>query len=246
MRRLFSVKFSKARILATALLLATAPVAWGQAGLDWTAVTWNDGDFTNTYTMGNGVDITIEVTPTALGTLDNLVDFGGTNILVSSPYVDGPGFTADIFGDSVDLGLIFNPASAQGASPIEILVTFSEPVSDLEFEISDLDWSAAGAGEDARIDQVEITSPDAPPQLEAVSTLPSFDISMSTATARDGVNVSPGSDEGTLRVFFNDEVSSVLITYSEASGNDNPSSRGIGLIASLSQVPVELMSFSVE
>ncbi|MCP4589945.1 MAG: hypothetical protein GY842_04320 [bacterium] len=127
-----------------------------------------------------------------------------------------------------------------------ITLAFSESVTDVAFEISDIDWSAAGGGQNSRLDQVVITSDTASPLTLGYKTgTPTFTIAGNTATA---INLSSSSadEDGTVQVSFTSAVNTVTVTYNEASGNSNPAGRGIGLFFMLTETPVELMSFSIE
>lgn len=231
------------------LSLMSAGSAGAVAVLDWAAVTWADGDLENTYLMSNGVSVTIKVSTAAAGSF-NLVDAGG-GLVVTAPFVDGPlpSGSADFFGTVLDLGIFFNPDTGQGLSPVLIEVTFSEPVTELSFAISDIDYSQAGviAGkpEDSRLDEVVLTSDAGDPTLVAVDGDPSFVIAGNKATAIP-LRTVDGSDEGTVVASFPDGVTSATITYNEVSGNADPAGRGIGILAQFTQVPVELMTFSVD
>ncbi|MEM7351133.1 MAG: hypothetical protein AAF657_10030 [Acidobacteriota bacterium] len=226
-------------ILLSPLLIAVPASA--QATLDWSMVTWDDGDLSNSYILGNGVEISITVSTTALGTFINATP------LVETPYIDGVGHTQNLFGTELDLGVIFNPFPMQGMSPVLIDIGFSEAVTDLIFDISDIDYSVGGGGEDDRLDQVVVTSNAGDPTLTPLMAgSATFTVAGNTATAISGQSADPLTDNGTVRVTFPDGVTDVTITYNEASGNNNPAGRGIGLLAMFTETPVDLQSFSIE
>lgn len=236
-------------LLCCGLLLAGAAPA-DAATLDWAdpAVVWPNGSLgPHTYTLSNGVMITITVAATAGGAFEN-----------STPAEDCPsGCATNFFGTAHDLGVVFNP-TAGGASTVNITLSLSTPVTDLIFEISDIDFSVGPVGGHRR-DQVVVTSNAGNPALsfKTVGTH-TFSIAGNTATANCTVNPEPtcnaatdttgvDSDSGTVVVDFTGlSVSTVTIAYNEAGNGTNPSGRGIGLLANLSLTPVELMNFTVE
>ncbi len=223
-------------------ILLSAATVRGEAVLDWTAVTWNNGDLENTYILSNGVTVEIKVTATAAG------NFNNTNPPVTSPYIDSKGSNPKLFGSSIDLGVIFNPNPGQAQSPVLIEVSFSPSVTNLVFEISDIDFSPGGGGEDDRLDQVVITSDAGDPTLEYLTSEgdATYTVVGNMATAKPSRGAGADMDNGTVRVRVPDGVTTVTITYNEASGNDNPAGRGIGLLAMFTETPVELQSFSIE
>lgn len=236
-----------------ALLLQAATPA-GAVPLNWADVVWMDGAMTNAYTLSNGVEITITVAR-APGTTGSFEFF--------SPREDCSGecTVPRLFGTTHNLAVVFNPNTAS-TTPILITLTFSEPVNDLSFEISDIDYSGPGtSGETHRMDRVRITSLDGTPTLSFKRPdLPihTFTIDEKTATATAKCTggqpnchaddtAQAGSEAGTVIVDFGAQfVSEVTITYTEAGNGVNPSFRGIGLFGNTELTPVELMSFSVE
>ncbi|HEX6900178.1 MAG TPA: hypothetical protein VF789_10710 [Thermoanaerobaculia bacterium] len=244
------------RLLAALLLcgglLLTGAAPAGAATLNWAdpAVVWPNGSLgPHTFTLSNGVMVTITVAATA-----------GGSFTFSSPAEDcasGCVNSPQLFGSAHNLGVVFDP-TAGGASTVNVTLSFSTPVTDLMFEISDIDFSVGAAGTHRR-DQVVITSNAGNPALsfKTVGTH-TFSIAGNTATANCTVSPEPNcnpatdttaapSDAGTVVVDFTGlSVSTVTIAYNEAGSGTNPSGRGIGLLANLSLTPVELMNFTIE
>ena len=227
--------------LFAVILVALSPNAtWALSTLDWSdpGVVWNDGDLNNTYTIGD-VDVTIDISTTAQGFWQFQYNDG-----LLTPYEDGPTGSADQFGSQHDLGIIFNPFSGQGQSPVLIDLKFTEAgsgaagpakaVTDLSFEISDIDFSI-GFPEDDRIDQVVISSDAGDPTLTAKTDPAIFTINGNTATGIYGLNTQAPLDNGTVIVDFGSlSVADVLIIYNEVSGNNDPLGRGIGVFGNFS------------
>lgn len=228
-------------VLASILSISIIAPVSAQSVLDWSdpSVVWNPGEMENTFVLDNGVEITITVSSDAAGTFEAFD--------VTSPYEDGPSppNPEDFFGTGHDLGILFDPAEDQGLSPVIITAEFSESVTDLAFEISDIDFNMA------RIDQVVITCDGvAPSSLTPKTMSPSFDIDdmdLMTVTSDGETSVLSGSDDGTLIVECDPTgVTTVVITYNEFSGVNDPNGRGIGLFFMLTEVPVELTSFTID
>lgn len=244
--------FGKNLLMGLALAFLTVPLT-AQAVLDWSdpRVVWNDGDLTNTYAMANGVEVTITVSVDR----DTNGEFKLGDLM--TPYEDDPALDDDPddpddldrfhFGTGHDLGVIFDPAPSQGQSPVTITAEFSEPVSDVAFEISDIDYSRDGNSGPRRIDQVVVTCDGLPAFLEAKAEMPSFEVVGNQATSVGQTSVDPGSDQGTVLVDCGgDKISLVEVIYNEMSPDSDPPARGIGLFYALAEVPVELMSFSID
>ena len=247
-------------LLCGALLPAVAAPA-SACGLNWAdpAVVWPDGTLgPHTFPLTGGgcpagamVTITIAPTPASGG------------FLLSTPGEDCTGCTNDIFGSSHDLGLDFDPSSS-GTSPITITATFSSPLTNLVFEISDIDFGGATPPNppdtvNSRLDQVVVNSNAGAPTLSfKTAGAHTFSISGNSATA----NCNPGpfpactpatdttaapSDTGTVVANFGAlSVTTVTITYNEVGSGTNPAGRGIGILANLTATPVELTGFTIE
>jgi hypothetical protein len=251
--------------LGSALLLpAATPAAacvldWADAGVVWPSGTL--GPHTFAMTGGGcpaGLTVTITVAPGA-GTLGSFTS-GGSGDVAPKEDCPTPTCSSNFFGSLHDLGIVFDPTTG-GASPIEITATFSVPITTLVFEISDVDFSIGGSGQDHRRDQVVITGNNGAliPALSFKTAAPrTFSIAGNTATANCTVSPEPTcnpatdttaapSDTGTVVVDFGAaSVSTVRITYNEAGNGANPANRGIGVFASLTATPVELTGFTIE
>jgi hypothetical protein len=238
-------------LLCGVLLPVAAPAS--ACGLNWAdpAVVWTSGTLgphTFPLTGGGcpaGAMVTITVTPTP----------ASGSFLLGTPAEDcASGCLTNLFGLSHDLGLDFDP-SVSGTSPVTITATFSSPLTNVAFEISDIDF---GGPANARLDQVVITSNAGNPTL-SFKTVGShtFSISGNTATANcTGTfpNCTPASDttdqtsdSGTVVANFGAlSVTTVTITYNEAGSSTDPAGRGIGVLANLTATPVELTGFTIE
>lgn len=185
--------------LAVAAGLATASAASAVTLLDWSAVTWNPGDLTRTYTFGppENVDVTITVSTTAAGPgpAGTFTNYDGVSITppcgLATPNKDGAPspatYPSDRFGTKLDLGVVFDPGANSNQSVL-IAIKFTDagsgaggplkPVATFKFEISDIDWS--GGGNDCfqpviqgwRRDQVVITAANSATPVTAFTLTP--------------------------------------------------------------------------
>lgn len=261
---LFKVPRLLAALLCGALLPAAAAPAHGAtAELDWTdpLVVWPDGSLgPHTFPLTvSGVPSGVTATVSVTQPLSTTGVFAGVY-----PAEDClGGCSVNNFGPFHDLGVRFDPAAGTPVvtSPIVIEVSFSTAVSQVRFEISDVDFSVAGfeAGmsQDHRRDQVVITGTDfnngsITPTLSYKTAPPNtFTIAGNMATANcTGVEptCSPADttaaqpqptdnqnpDSGTVVVDFGGQlVTKVTITYNEAGNGPNPASRGVAFLANL-------------
>ncbi|HZF09380.1 MAG TPA: DUF11 domain-containing protein [Thermoanaerobaculia bacterium] len=188
---------------------------------DWSQVTWNPGDLSHTYTLADGTIVTFTVATAANGS------FG------TSPYKDGPPAPPgpmNQLGTLLDLGVIFDPNSNQGMSPVILTLTLSPPRTGVRFEISDIDTSGSGA--QLRIDQVVVAcNGAAPSSLTAKTATSIFSITGGNTATADGIHsVDSTSDDGTAKVDCGSgSVGTAQITYNETSGVFDPPGRGIGV-----------------
>ena len=268
-------------LLCGALLPAVAAPA-SACGLNWAdpAVVWtatnppNLGPHTFPLTGGGcppGATVTITVTPTP-----------GSGIFRPFPPPSTPAEDCGLpecltneFGPSHDLALSFDP-DPDKASPITITVTFSSPLTNVAFEISDIDFGGGAPGSE-RLDQVVVNSNAGAPTLsfKPPTTTPptprTFSIDAVNATATANCNPGPfptcspatdttqtmpqlgenqDPDAGTVKANFGAlSVTTVTITYKEAGDKSNPAGRGIGILANLTATtatPVELTGFTIE
>jgi hypothetical protein len=241
-------------LLCGALLPAFAAPA-GACGLNWAdpAVVWPNGSVgphTFPLTGGGcpgGAMVTITITPTP----------ASGSFVLGTPAEDcASGCLTNLFGLSHDLGLDFDPAANKGTSPITITAVFSSPLTNVVFEISDIDFGGPSGASTARLDQVVVDSNAGQPSL-SFKTVGShtFSISGNTATAIctgtfpncSDAQADQTTDAGTVVVNFGAlSVTTVTITYNEAGTNTDPAGRGIGILANLTATPVELTGFTVE
>lgn len=222
------------------------------ASLNWNQIVWNDGNLSNDYDFivpgAQTVNVDFNIHTNASGTFSA---YG-----VNTPYEDGPGASGHWFNTGLDLGVIFDPASNQGQSPVYIDVTFSQEVTCLQFDISDIDISGIN-----RRDRVTITGNNgsAIPLLTVVSSDPTVSVSINRADAiggNSGANndgaADPGTNNGNILVDFGDTpITSMRIVYAEISGQSNPAGRGIGLFGTFefcppTLLPVTLLNFTAK
>lgn len=241
-----------AGLLLCGALLATAAAPASACGLNWAdpAVVWPNGSLgPHTFPLTGGlcpagVMVTITIAPTPAAGV----------FLLGTPAEDCVGCLTNLFGLSHDLGVDFDPSVA-GTTPLTFTVTFSSPLTNVVFEMSDIDY---GGTVNDRLDQVVVTSNAGNPTLSPKTATPTFSIAGNTATA----NCTPGpfdnctpasdttdqtSDNGTVVANFGAlSVTTVTITYNEAGTDANPAGRGIGVLANLTATPVELTGFTIE
>ncbi|HEX6900172.1 MAG TPA: hypothetical protein VF789_10680 [Thermoanaerobaculia bacterium] len=251
-------------LLCGALLPAAAAPAHGAtAKLDWAdpLVVWPGGS------LGPHVfPLTVDGAPSGVTATVSVTQPVSTQGIFAGGYPAEDclgGCSLNNFGSFHDLGIRFDPAAGTPvvASPVIVEVVFSEPVTALRFEISDIDFSIAGneAGmaQSHRRDQVTITGTDASnagilPTLSYKTAPPNtFTISGNMATANcTGVEPAcsptdttaavpqptdnPNPDSGSVVVDFGGQlVTKVTITYTEAGNGPNPASRGVAFLANL-------------
>ena len=186
-----------------------------------TMATWGTAPYTWTTGVDNATllnvlpdtNLTIDVSATTAGDLNAL---GGTQI---DPV--GTGY----FGAIDDLGVFFDPDANTGTSPVNIVLTFSQPVFGLSFLVTDID-----GGNGARLDQITVTSDAGTPALAAVTAgTPVFAVVGNVATASDINDTSDNDDLGTVRVTVPDGATTVTIVYEEMDPQVDLPVRGIGI-----------------
>lgn len=255
-----------AGLLVCAALLLPASTPASACGLDWAdaGVVWSTGTLgPHTFPLTTFGGVACPVGATVTITVTQPVGTSGSFVL-STPREDCASCGFNNFGSAQDLGLDFDPLTGTPivTSPILVTATFSPPITNLSFEISDIDF---GPGTGARLDQVVVTSDAGDPTLGFKTAAPrTFSISGNTATANCTVSAFPtcnqatdttaaaplagdnqNPDSGTVVASFGAlTVTTVTITYNEAGSNADPAGRGIGVLANLT--PVELMSFTIE
>jgi hypothetical protein len=238
--------------------------------LNWANVQWSQGSTNQTITLSNGVRARVTIVRDP-GTVGIFVSSGGGT--PNSPLEDCQGCDSNAFGSAHDLAVVFDPNRTQPipnivVSPITITMSFSQPLMNLKFEISDIDFSAGVLPPELtnyRRDQVEVTSNAGNPKLTSKTAgTPTFTIDGNKAIGNCTVNPEPDCnpasdttaavpqadnnqdpDSGTVIVDFGGiAVTTVIITYKEAGQAGEPAGRGIGVFGELT--PVELMSFTVD
>ncbi len=188
----------------------TVTETWGTSPWVWTT-----GVDNATIVDASGVTFTLDVATMAAGNLDV---FGGTQLDAASG-----GFAGGID----DILVAFDPDSGEGLSPVTITATFSQPVRDLSFLITDIEAFS-------KIDRVTITSNTGIiPTLSTVTAgVPTFSISGNSASGT--VAHSSNDDRGTALVSFSGFVQTVTILYEDALAPANPIGRAVGLFGDLS------------
>jgi len=165
------------------------------SGYDWDNSGWIDGELAKTLTLSNGMTADVAVTA---GTAGTFTAYG-----TDSPYVDNSSSALQAFGGISDLGILFDPDADTGTSPVTITLTFSEPVYNASFLMTDIDNSMPGGAKD-RTDRVTVTSDAGDPTLTALGvTAPTVTVSDNVAEAtldREGAN----NNQGTVRVVIPD------------------------------------------
>ncbi|MBL4744978.1 MAG: hypothetical protein JKY08_01280, partial [Flavobacteriaceae bacterium] len=185
---------------------------WGTAPLTWVA-----GEDVGSITIPGTIEMSIEITTTALGNLDI---YGGTNVDLA-----GTG----ILGGIDDLAVYFDPDDNQGSSPVQIKIDFSEKMYNLNFKISDIDGGHLGK----RRDKITITSDIGNPVLKKVSdSYSSFTITNNTATGIPFIS-SDNDDVGTVLVIVPNGAKTITILYEEEGEISDPNGRGIGILGDL-------------
>jgi len=234
--------------------------------LDWDIVGWpnainltgNIGDYTADLSEnfvnigGSTVDALVEISSDAsVDDLNRSFEFyvdGNAGVLVPDVLGDpvGPG------GGETGLAVIVNPANDAFTARIDldvfIDVTLSEPVSELELTVSDIDHNDTNQD---RQDSVTIVGNGVSgvviPTLTAANTTPNFTIAGNTATAIiNNINAAPVPDideipaaDATVIVNFDQPVTSFRISYADAietAGNVG-GLRGISMLNDFSFCP---------
>lgn len=239
---------------------------------DWDTQSWpapvnpttNIGDYSadlsETFTNidGSGLDATITVSSdNTTGDLNRSFEF-----YVDNGNADQPAIAADVVGPGDTDGDGTNDAAFQViVNPVDdaftvrtdmdvfLDVTLSEPVSELELIIADIDHNDTAQD---RQDQVTITGNGGTviPTLTSFNATPNYTISGNTATALvNGLNASPtpvagelDAADAVLVVTFDEPVTSFRIVYSDAidsgTGADGTSNvgglRGISMLGDFS------------
>jgi len=191
---------------------------WGTA--PWT---WTDGVRNDTINIASGLTATIDFSTSANGSWD-----GGYGVVTA--YIDSASGTKQYFGGIPDLGAIFDPDAGEGNSRVIITLTFSQPIYNASFLISDIDSSGT-----ARDDKVTINSDVGTPVLTAVnpgSNKAPIINGNSAQTADNGG--SNNDDTASIRVAIPDGTTTITVWYDEVSGVNNPPGRGMGIFGEMS------------
>ncbi|TXD47631.1 PA14 domain-containing protein [Polaribacter sp. IC073] len=197
-----------------------------QSSIDWSTASWTNGNTTGTIPLTvpagyKAESVTISVTHNAAdGVLLNRV-FDD-----DSPNIDYA--TNGSFGGIDDFGINFNPAyfRQNANSPVTIKLTFSSPIKNLVFNVSDVDYS------NGRIDRVYVTSNAGDPASitrvntsnSTIATISNNNTITSSAAKGDSTNDNLGS---ALVNFGSKVIEEVTITYSDS--GETYRARGIGL-----------------
>jgi len=191
------------------------------SGFDWDNSGWSDGELSKTVTLSNGLTANIEVTTEAAGTF--------TSYGTDSPFIDSSNSGKYYFGGISDLGIVFDPDANTSTSPIIITLTFSKPVYNSSFLLTDID--ASGADRD---DKVTVTSDVGDATLTVLGQTNPTVTKTATNSAESTKDIASYDDnQGTVRVIIPDGARTITINYEEANTivEDHPA-RGIGLFGS--------------
>ncbi|MBK8505121.1 MAG: T9SS type A sorting domain-containing protein [Saprospiraceae bacterium] len=218
--------------------------------LDWDQNQWRQGEMKEVvrfHCLDSSqlqIDALLEINTNSKGS------FEAFN--VKTPYIDGVDVTN--FGHGRNLGVMFDPAPGQGLSKVSVKLKFSRPVQYLGFTISDIDAA------EGRLDSVVIFGNESEvfPNLSVQSKNPTVTVIRNSAVAVGGTSGSSqtgsaygGESNGDVLVSFGDEyLDSITVLYYEASRNEDPMARGIGLFGDLSfqlarLYPMNLLKFGV-
>ncbi|PHR71416.1 MAG: hypothetical protein COA67_06850, partial [Lutibacter sp.] len=182
---------------------------WGTSPWLWTTGV----DNATLINIAPDTNVTIDVSTSASGDINA---FGGTQI--DNQY----------FGGIPQLGVFFDPDANQGTSLVTITITFSNPVDNFEFLISDIDERGGN------IDRVIITSNSGNPTIEVVNTTSAtVTASGNVAESYTGAGNSSNTNTGDVKVIFTEPISVVTINYEEIGGLADPTGRGIGVLGGM-------------
>ncbi len=181
---------------------------WGTSPWTWTE------DATNgTINISPSLSMTIDISTSAVGVLETFVDEA----------------TGGLFGGVGDLAILFDPIAGQGTSAITILVTFSEPIYNGKFLITDVDGGFSNPG---RQDKVTVTSNIGTPTLSTITSgTPTYILSGNIAENVNPLIQSVNDDLGSVLVDIPNGATTITILYEEVGGLSNPNQRGIGVEA---------------
>lgn len=206
--KLFTI-FVISSLYATTLYATQYNSSWGNAPWSWT-----NGNTNKTITLSPTLNVNLTITYNGEGrkSLDG----------VTTPAIDDDEQLSQ-FGGIPDLGILFD-----GEESVVSVMTFSQPIYNASFLISDID--SAGS----RVDQVVVTSDVGTPSITNVNTGEGDTINSivgNTVSSALNGGSQKNNDVGTVRVSIPDGATVVTITYNEIGV---ASLRGIGILGSLS------------
>ena len=216
-----------------------------QSVANWGTGIWRypTGALRHSINVRPGVTMSINIANTTPGT------FGTTGPVAGGGAGNAPREDPGALGAINDLLVVFDPAGP-GTSPINIDVSFSVPVYDLAFIISDVDGSTPNTEfpRGARWDQVRVTYTDRfgttglPATIER-STHSDPVVQGNVAWARSLAFLADDDNTGNLLVRVPDGATAFRIEYAErinsVAGNArvNPTARGVGILGGMTFSP---------
>ena len=185
--------------------------------------TWTDGDNNATLVLAGDLTLDIDITYAA----------SGTTVFASTTYpsiddalsADGP-----YLGGIPDLAIMQDPDPNSGTSPITVTLTFSKPIYNGSFKITDID------PRNDSTDQVTVTTDIGTPVLTRVNSSNStvYSLSGTVASAQDGANDdSLNDDRGSINVIVPDGVSTITIVSEDIRSVTDTAARGVGILGDL-------------
>jgi hypothetical protein len=199
---------------------------FAQSTLDWSSAPWTDGQTSGTIplTVPAGFDpqtVTINVSLNAAdGAFVN--DSGGNGVFPKIDYA-----ASGIFGGIDDFAIAIDPEDTGRTntdSPVTITLTFSTPVNNLNFFVSDIDYS------NPRVDAITVTSNAGDPvSITRVVTTNSTvaNIGANSFSSSTSNGDSSNDNLGSVEVDFGSKlVTTITVVYSDS--NNSGGARGVG------------------
>lgn len=216
---LFTI-FLISALFSTTLYAEQYNSSWGSA--PWT---WPNGSTNETIILSPTLNVNFNIAYNGEGSRS----LGG----ITTPAIDDAAQLSQ-FGGIPDLGIVF-----AGAESVVSVMTFSQPVYNASFLISDIDNYSA------RIDQVVVTSDVGTPSMINVNDGAGDTISSiigNTASSSLKKGAQRNNDLGSVRVSIPDGSTVVTITYNDIG---TASTRGIGILGTLSFTDKVLPDYEV-
>lgn len=237
---------------------------WDAAGTDWPDPTGANPTYSPTLTHSETIGGVVfnSIFSSDQSNADFIFSLGAISSTLATPddinVLTSPGDLDGVGGPDSGIALAVNPQTTGGTAldlDVTLTTTLSEPVSEFEFLVSDIDHSTGGAD---RQDIVTITGAymGAPvtPILSAFNATPNYTITGNTASALlNNTNVSPtgtgatAADNGILVVTFDQPIDAITVVYSdgvETTGNVG-GTRGINMMNDFASCPAPDVSGTV-